>query len=375
MGTDWSSFFDKNELICAAASLNEIKQFCDKKGALFLFVEIPSLYEMNYKGEGEQLLIRQLIPQYNVNNSDFKKIFECTLSMLGIDYIDLARLLNDEMRNDDVYIDLCHFTAYGNVIIAEELFTEIEKRIEIKNFMGSDKEKRILEDRKMAFEKEKELLGSQKKIENYAQRLKDEYSSVVFGKKCGCIVMNCNPFTNGHYYLIDKAKSQVDILFLFVLEEDKSFFRFKDRYDMVQGNTKHFDNVIVLKSGEFVISSLTFPEYFEKDRLQDAKIDTSKDIITFAQHIAPSLNISKRFVGEEPYDRITKQYNEQLKILLPRYGIELVEIPRCMNETGEIISATKVRQCIDNKQTDLLLQYVPRYTYEVICDRYINKEE
>lgn len=375
LGTDWSGFAGKDELLCAAISLEDIKQICKEKGALFIFVEIPSLYEMDYKGKGEQLLIRQLIPTYNVNNSELKKIFECTLSMLGIDYIDLARLLNAELRNSDIYVDLCHFNSYGNEIIAKVLFAQIEKRIEIKNFISNNKGKRILEERQSAFEKEKEVLNNQKTIEGYTHELKNEYSNIVQGKNCGCIVMNCNPFTNGHYYLIDKARTQVDILFVFVLEEDRSFFRFKDRFDMVKGNTKHFDNVLVLKSGEFVISSLTFPEYFEKDRLQDAKIDTSKDIITFAQYIAPSLNISKRFVGEEPYDRITKQYNEQLKMLLPQYEIELIEIPRCMNEMGEIISATKVRKCIDNKQINLLLQYVPQYTYEVICDRYINKEE
>lgn len=38
----------------------------------------------------------------------------------------------------------------------------------------------------------------------------------------------------GHRYLIEEAKKQVDFLYIFVVEEDKSCFRFCDRFKMVK---------------------------------------------------------------------------------------------------------------------------------------------
>ena len=43
-------------------------------------------------------------------------------------------------------------------------------------------------------------------------------------RKCGVIVMNANPFTLGHKYLIEKALEQVDRLFVIPVKEDASAF-------------------------------------------------------------------------------------------------------------------------------------------------------
>ena len=64
--------------------------------------------------------------------------------------------------------------------------------------------------------------------------------------KCGAIVMNCNPFTKGHRYLIEQAAGQVDLLYIFVVEEDKSTFKFEDRIEMVRRGTVDLDKVKVL---------------------------------------------------------------------------------------------------------------------------------
>lgn len=53
--------------------------------------------------------------------------------------------------------------------------------------------------------------------------------------KSGAIVMNCNPFTKGHRYLIEQALKTVEYLYIFVVEEDKSYFKFQDRLKMVKG--------------------------------------------------------------------------------------------------------------------------------------------
>lgn len=126
---------------------------------------------------------------------------------------------------------------------------------------------------------------------------------------CGAIVMNCNPFTLGHKYLIEYAASKVEFLYVFVVEEDKSYFKFEDRINMVKNGTKNLDNILILPSGEFILSYKTLPSYFEKEEQKEAKISASLDIEIFARYIAPALNIKYRFAGEEPIDKVTKQYN------------------------------------------------------------------
>lgn len=186
----------------------------------------------------------------------------------------------------------------------------------------------------------------------------------------GSIVMNCNPFTLGHQYLIEYAASQVDYLYIFVVEEDKSFFLFKDRLELVKKGTAHLANVKVLPSGKFIISSNTFSEYFDKANLKGAQIDTSLDVETFATQIAPTLDISVRFVGQEPLDPITNQYNMSMKELLPKYGIELCEIPR--KEAGNsVISASRVRKYLKENRWDEIKEIVPITTYEFLKEKYM----
>ena len=60
-----------------------------------------------------------------------------------------------------------------------------------------------------------------------------------YRRNVGAIVMNCNPFTLGHLYLIEYAAKEVDQLFIFVVEEDASFFSFDDRIMLVREGTKH----------------------------------------------------------------------------------------------------------------------------------------
>ena len=186
----------------------------------------------------------------------------------------------------------------------------------------------------------------------------------------GAIVMNCNPFTKGHRYLIEAAAKQVDRLYIFVVEEDKSFFLFKDRLDMVQKGTEDIPNVVVVPSGKFIISAYTFPEYFMKDYVKEKNFDVSMDIETFCKYIAPSLNIRTRFAGEEPFDPVTKNYNESMTRILPQYGMNFIEIPRYALDSGNIINATKVRELLKCRQLDELMEYVPLTTYDILLEKY-----
>lgn len=211
--------------------------------------------------------------------------------------------------------------------------------------------------------------GFNHEIEKFIENLKKQHPLVTEEQKCGAIVMNCNPFTKGHRYLIEYASKRVDRLYIFVVEEDKSFFRFNDRYEMVKKGTDDIQNVVVAPSGKFMISALTFPEYFMKDYVKEKNFDASSDLGIFCDYIAPGLNIGVRFAGEEPNDVVTNHYNEEMKRLLPEKGVEFVEIPRLKRNDMEYISATKVRKYLNDRKYEEIKDYVPESTYDILKNR------
>jgi len=185
----------------------------------------------------------------------------------------------------------------------------------------------------------------------------------------GSVVMNCNPFTLGHQYLIEYASKQVDVLIIFVVEENKSYFKFEDRIELVKQGTAHLDNVYVVPSGKMIISTVTFPGYFLKDTPEAVGLDTSLDVSIFGEYIAKAFGIKTRFVGEEPLDIVTRNYNESMKKILPLHGIELVVIPR--KEMGEsVISASRVRKLLESKDFEGISELVPETTYKFLVKNY-----
>lgn len=181
----------------------------------------------------------------------------------------------------------------------------------------------------------------------------------------GSIVMNCNPFTFGHRFLIEEALKTVDFLIIFVVEEDASLFFFQERFAMVCQGTSDLERVMVVPSGPYILSKNTFPEYFQKIDDEDLKKNTEDDITLFAEKIAPRLGITYRFVGEEREDKVTNEYNEAMKRILPRYGIQVIEIPRKANGQSAI-SASRVRQCLSMNQTEELDELVPDSTKRIL---------
>ncbi len=208
----------------------------------------------------------------------------------------------------------------------------------------------------------------QEHVDEYIADIRDSLPALS-NKTVGSIVMNCNPFTLGHQYLIEYAASRVDVLIIFVVEENKSFFKFEDRIELVKKGTKHISNVYVIPSGRMIISTVTFPGYFLKDTPDKANLDTSLDVMIFGKYIAPRLNIKLRFVGEEPLDIVTQGYNQNLKKVLPDYGINVIEIPR-KTKGASVISASLVRKYLEDKRFDEIMELVPHTTYQYLVDRY-----
>jgi len=187
--------------------------------------------------------------------------------------------------------------------------------------------------------------------------------------RIGSIVMNCNPFTLGHRYLIEESARKVTQLIVFVVEEDKSIFPFVDRLELVKQGTADLPNVTVVPSGGFIISQTTFGAYFEKDSRQEETIDPTMDVEIFALFIAPALGITIRFAGEEPLDRVTRQYNEAMQLILPKYGIDF-EVIRRKESGGAVISASRVRKLLQTKEFDQISQIVPKTTLDYLVRRF-----
>lgn len=218
-------------------------------------------------------------------------------------------------------------------------------------------------------------LKQSEQIESPSEELKEYLATLkklpIQKGTVGAIVMNCNPFTLGHRYLIEQAQRETDQLIIFVVEEDKSYFPFIERLELVKAGVSDLPNVMVVPSGKFIISALTFPGYFYKDQDKNAMIDASADIDLFGKYIAPALNITKRFAGEEPLDLVTRQYNQTMQERLPLYNITFVEIPRKRDEE-EVISASRVRKLLETKDFGQIRLLVPDTTYQYLLKRFSN---
>ncbi|WP_407306759.1 [citrate (pro-3S)-lyase] ligase [Desulfosporosinus sp. SB140] len=189
-------------------------------------------------------------------------------------------------------------------------------------------------------------------IDSTLEKMKKNYN-IGEGEKAA-LVMNCNPFTLGHQYLIEEAAKNNDEVLVFIVEEDQSLFPFEARYEMAVKGTGHLKNVKVLPSGEYMISSATFPSYFLKEEGERLRAYTELDASIFGKYFCRRLNITKRYVGEEPYCRVTKAYNEALKSVLPNYGVKLYEVKRRLWQDAPI-SASRIRELL--KQKDIQAQH------------------
>jgi cytidyltransferase-like protein len=290
---------------------------------------------------GEELAILNALPA---------KAGDVILCDFGINpeipHVDMAEAARRPHHYGEVFFDTMHRTEDGNRMIADKLFAGLERENFFAEGLNSDARKALAE---------------------YKKILTDFYNS-MFGITIGAVVMNCNPFTMGHRYLIEQAAAQVDHLIIFVVQEDKSVFPFDERLRLVDEGVSDLKNVTVIPSGRFIISSLTFSGYFNKAETQDRAVDSSLDVALFAREIAPCLNISARFAGEEPFDAVTRRYNDTMRAVLPQYGIRFIEIPR-KEIAGEAISASRVRKLLETRDFAEIAKIVPRATLEYLMRR------
>ena len=221
------------------------------------------------------------------------------------------------------------------------------------------------------------LLENGRGLEDYCQYLRAHAAP-------GVIVMNANPFTLGHRYLIEQAdfsarpdglgrndkdpatglgrndksfvissdarradttvissdarradttvissdarRAESRNLVIIPVKEDASRFSYPERLAMIRKGSEGL--VDVVEGSDYQISAATFPTYFLKELSDAAETQMRLDIDLFGRHIAPALGARVRFVGTEPSDPLTARYNALMKELLPAYGVDVVEIPR-----------------------------------------------
>ncbi len=182
------------------------------------------------------------------------------------------------------------------------------------------------------------------------------------GEKIGAIVMNANPFTLGHRWLVEQAARQCDWLHLFVVKEDASFFSYQDRVALIEQGIAGIANVTLHPGSAYLISRATFPGYFLKDKGVVDDCHCQIDLQLFREHLAPALQITHRFVGSEPLCSLTRNYNLRMKELLEAPGetpaIQVVELER-VEKDGAPISASRVRKLYKERQWSAIAPLVP----------------
>lgn len=263
-----------------------------------------------------------------------------------------------------------HMTNIGYRIIAELIYNDLKTHNFQLNSISNEIKSNVSKKYISKYLKYSTNNSFYNELDQYIDKIKRYYPVNTNNNICGAIVMNCNPFTLGHKYLIEYASQKVDLLYIFVVEENKSFFSFEDRFNMVKMGVNELKNVVVVPSGKFMISTITFPEYFMKEYVREKEFDVSIDLDIFCRNIAPEFNITIRFAGEEPLDAVTANYNKNMKLLLPTYGIKFCEIPRLKDLEGNVVNATFIRKMLISKDYNSIKKYVPETTYKLLKEKY-----
>jgi [citrate (pro-3S)-lyase] ligase len=188
------------------------------------------------------------------------------------------------------------------------------------------------------------------------------------GAEAGSVVVNGNPFTLGHQYLVEHAAARVRRLYVFIVREDRPVFPFDVRYKLARDGVAHLQNVVLLDTSRYAVSAGTFPSYFLRQHDEASRLQMEVDAGLFGAQLAPAFGISRRFVGDEPYCDTTREYNAALARVLPEYGVALDVVARAGDEAG-VFSATRVRAALAAGDLDSVARAVPKTTLAFLRSR------
>lgn len=250
---------------------------------------------------------------------------------------------------------------YSNNVIRLFLYTKCDKALFFKDLgfyeiARLDGQVSFMENQKRGFDFYIENL----KRETNAQPEAGKSDAV---QNAGAVIMNANPFTLGHLYLLETAAKACGLLHVFVVSENASLVPASVRFDLVKSGTSHLKNLVFHHTGDYMISNATFPSYFLKDEETVIRAHAGLDIVIF-EKIAKALRITERFVGEEPTSQVTGIYNQVMLKELHKADITCHVIPRKTDsDSMSVISASTVRNLIHEGNIEGIKKLVPETTY------------
>lgn len=192
--------------------------------------------------------------------------------------------------------------------------------------------------------KSEELRVKSEELGVKSEELKNDESVVSNARKpIGVIVMNANPFTLGHRFLVEQSSELVERLYVVVVREDCSMFSYNERKAMVSQGVRDIGNVVVVDGSDYAVSAATFPTYFLKQLSDATDTQIILDLDLYRHRIAPALGATIRFFGSEPTDPLTRRYNE---LMHQQLGEEHVHEIQRKQQEGSAISASRVRKAM-----------------------------
>lgn len=209
-----------------------------------------------------------------------------------------------------------------------------------------------------------ELRVKSEELRVKSEELKNDESVVSNARKpIGVIVMNANPFTLGHRFLVEQSSELVERLYVVVVREDCSMFSYNERKAMVSQGVRDIGNVVVVDGSDYAVSAATFPTYFLKQLSDATDTQIILDLDLFRRRIAPALGATIRFFGSEPTDPLTRRYNE---LMHQQLGEEHVHEIQRKQQEGSAISASRVRKAMMEGCIWDAIQLVPPTTIPYI---------
>lgn len=212
--------------------------------------------------------------------------------------------------------------------------------------------------------KSEELGVKSEELRVKSEELKNDESVVSNARKpIGVIVMNANPFTLGHRFLVEQSSELVERLYVVVVREDCSMFSYNERKAMVSQGVRNIGNVVVVDGSDYAVSAATFPTYFLKQLSDATDTQIILDLDLYRRRIAPALGATIRFFGSEPTDPLTRRYNE---LMHQQLGEEHVHEIQRKQQEGSAISASRVRKAMMEGCIWDAIQLVPPTTIPYI---------
>ncbi len=347
----------------------ELWKYCASKNITFIVCVMPDCGDKQILTDQEwRYCLYQELQKVEVANSKYQSLdadWEYVIPMLqncGVICCNTIPLLKN-YDESEIFVDYIHFSPQGNRIIGKEISRFVKNLLTVdsldkKTLTALKSEYRsIVNERKG--DKASKFFDNEK-FNNFLSILRE----ASHGKKDGgaVMVMNANPFTFGHLYIIEESLRMFEHLYVLVVQDDHTVVPFEDRIRLITEGTKHLKGLTIIPSSEYVVSTVTLPEYFNKEKAELVSVDASRDIELFTNYVMPALNVKTRVAGEEPYCLVTREYNRQLKTCFKNAGLHFVQIERRKNGE-EYISASKVRRALVNNDYITIKKYVPETTY------------